>query len=87
MNDIERCLEQLKKSDIYAEVRNSKVLEIYGGKDISNIGGIKVFKDAFNICFERGIWIVRLPGEGQLINEYETANLEQAIEKVINFFG
>lgn len=86
MYTVEKALEDLREAGIYSEFKNGSVPEIFGGKDVNNIGEIKVFKKAFNICFEDELWVARLPGEGQMVTELKFENLDEAVNSVKEYF-
>ena len=86
MQDLQEAVATLLTLNIYAEYRDEKIKEIFGGKEVSDISGIRVYKNGFNISLEKDVWVVRLPGEGQIINEYKERALEGALKKVEEFY-
>jgi predicted phage-related endonuclease len=87
MNELQNAVEKLRASNISAEFRSDKIRQIIGGIGVSEISGIKVYKKSFSVTFEGTTWVVRLPGEGQLINEYFANSLEDAVDLVLEIYS
>ena len=86
MNELQYAVDKLLASNISAEYKSNKQIQIIGGTEVSEYSGIKVYKNGFNVTFEDGAWIVRLPGEGQMISEYIVSSLEDAVQHVLEFY-
>lgn len=82
MNDL--C-ERLRAADLVAEIESASPLLILGGEGVRDVGGIKVYKRGFSICYDGAIWLVKLPC-GQTIDEYTLADEEEVFKLVINHF-
>ncbi|HEC84504.1 MAG TPA: hypothetical protein ENI48_04580 [Thioploca sp.] len=91
-SEIKKALTQLQVSGFIARFRQARfrqtqIPEIFGGTSVVETNGIKVYKGSFSISFENQRWIVRLPGEGQLIQEQEEISLPNAVSTVEFFYN
>jgi len=76
----------LNEFGVSAEFKDEPIKEIWGGSEVSESLGLKIYKNSFNLTSEDGNWELRLQGEGQLVNKLSFSSLNKAIEKVVDFY-
>jgi hypothetical protein len=79
MLKIADAISRLRFSGLCVAEPRGDIGGIIGGSEFKCVGDIGVYKDAFSIAFENGSWIVRVPGEGQMIEEVAFSELESAV--------
>lgn len=82
-SDLGKGLALLRSEGLAAESHAGPPAEIVGGTEAFVFSGVLMFKNGFNISFEREGWVVRLPGEGQLVDEAVVPDIASAVARVV----